>query len=122
MDQHHLIHCRTILNLYKDRLWDNYGIARGRVRTHHDLINKNDIDGALIFHDQEKALDRAEYGFLLKTMHAFGIGDVFIDWREKWQNVLGSTLHQYFRVNCNLIKGDAVTITHPRVELQTKAS
>lgn len=45
-----------------------------------DLVNKDDIDGALIFLDQEKAFDRVEHDFLFKTMHAFGIGDVFIDW------------------------------------------
>ena len=45
-----------------------------------DLINKEDLEGAFIFLDQEKAFDRVEHDFLFKTMSAFGIGDSFIDW------------------------------------------
>ena len=50
------------------------------IRDMVDLINKDDVDGALIFLDQEKAFDRVEHDFLFKTMRAFGIGDSFIDW------------------------------------------
>ena len=45
-----------------------------------DLVNKDDLDGALIFLDQEKAFDRVEHKFLFKTLQGFGFGDNFIDW------------------------------------------
>ena len=45
-----------------------------------DQINKDDLEAALIFLDQEKAFDRVEHDFLFKTMAAFGFGSNFIDW------------------------------------------
>ena len=51
-----------------------------------DLIeigNKEDEQAAFIFLDQEKAFDRVNHDFLYKTMKAFGIGNVFIDWVTK---------------------------------------
>ena len=34
----------------------------------------------IIFLDQEKAFDRVNHNFLYKTMRAFGIGEIFIQW------------------------------------------
>ena len=45
-----------------------------------DIANKEDIPAAFIFVDQEKAFDRVNHDFLYKTMEAFGIGDIFIQW------------------------------------------
>ena len=45
-----------------------------------ELINKNDDEAALIFLDQEKAFDRMDHDFLIKTLKAFGFGDYFINW------------------------------------------
>ena len=45
-----------------------------------DLANKENLDAAFIFLDQEKAFDRVDHDFLYRTMSAFGIGDNFIHW------------------------------------------
>ena len=45
-----------------------------------EIANKEDEQAAFIFIDQEKAFDRVNHDFLFKTMRAFGIGDVFIQW------------------------------------------
>ena len=45
-----------------------------------DIANNEDEPAAFIFLDQEKAFDRVNHNFLYKTMKAFGIGDVFIQW------------------------------------------
>ena len=45
-----------------------------------DLANKENLDAAFIFLDQEKAFDRVDHSFLYKTMDAFGIGSNFIQW------------------------------------------
>ena len=45
-----------------------------------DIANNEDIPAAFIFLDQEKAFDRVNHDFLYKTMKAFGIGDIFIQW------------------------------------------
>ena len=45
-----------------------------------EIANKEDEQTAFIFLDQEKAFDRVNHEFLYKTMQAFGIGDVFIQW------------------------------------------
>ena len=48
-----------------------------------EIANENDEQAAFIFLDQEKAFDRVNHEFLFKTMKAFGIGNVFIDWVRK---------------------------------------
>ena len=48
-----------------------------------DIANMEDEPAAFIFLDQEKAFDRVNHEFLYKTMKAFGIGDVFIQWIKK---------------------------------------
>ena len=45
-----------------------------------DLANKENLEAAFIFLDQEKAFDRVDHQFLYKTMNAFGIGNNFIQW------------------------------------------
>ena len=45
-----------------------------------DLANKENLEAAFIFLDQEKAFDRVDHEFLYKTMNAFGIGNNFIQW------------------------------------------
>ena len=45
-----------------------------------ELANKEDIEAAFLFLDQEKAFDRVDHHFLYKTMKAFGMGNNFIRW------------------------------------------
>ena len=45
-----------------------------------DLANKENLEAAFIFLDQEKAFDRVDHEFLYKTMDAFGIGTNFVTW------------------------------------------
>ena len=47
------------------------------------LANTENLEFAFIFLDQEKAFDRVNHAFLYKTMRAFGIGPVFIQWIRK---------------------------------------
>ena len=65
------------------------------VRDLIDLVNKEDLDGALIFLDQEKAFDRVDHELLFKAMEAFGIGDEFI----KWVKALYSDASTRIKVN-----------------------
>ena len=48
-----------------------------------DLANKEDLEAAFIFLDQEKAFDRVDHDFLYKTMNAFGISENFITWVKR---------------------------------------
>ena len=48
-----------------------------------DIANMDDEPAAFIFMDQEKAFDRVNHDFLYKTMKAFGIGNIFIQWIKK---------------------------------------
>ena len=51
------------------------------------LANNENLESAFIFLDQEKAFDRVNHVFLYKTMRAFGIGSVFIQWvRQIYSN------------------------------------
>ena len=59
------------------------------------LIEKEDLDGALIFLDQEKAFDRVDHELLFKTMESFGIGHEFI----KWVKTLYSDASTQIKVN-----------------------
>ena len=45
-----------------------------------DFSEKNDVEAAFIFLDQEKAFDRVDHEFLFRTMEAFGFGETFIGW------------------------------------------
>ena len=60
-----------------------------------ELINKNDDEAALIFLDQEKAFDRVDHDFLIKTLKAFGFGDYFI----KWIKILYKNIESKVKVN-----------------------
>ena len=51
-----------------------------KIRDLIDIANQEDEPAAFIFLDQEKAFDRVDHDFLYKTMRAFGIGDIFIQW------------------------------------------
>ena len=48
-----------------------------------EIANKEEEQAAFIFLDQEKAFDRVNHKFIFKTMRAFGIGGVFIEWVNK---------------------------------------
>ena len=60
-----------------------------------ELILKNDDEAALIFLDQEKAFDRVDHDFLIKTLKAFGFGDYFI----KWIKILYRNIESKVKVN-----------------------
>ena len=45
-----------------------------------DHINETDGEAAMIFLDQEKAFDRMDHSFILKTLRKFGFGENFIGW------------------------------------------
>lgn len=43
-----------------------------------DLSKFQDLDFGLFSIDQEKAFDRVDHNYLLKTLEAFGFGETFI--------------------------------------------
>ena len=45
-----------------------------------DYVNESNASAALIFLDQEKAFDRMDLSFTLKTLRGFGFGENFIGW------------------------------------------
>ena len=52
----------------------------------HNLIdiikyaNTKNIQAAILFLDQEKAFDRVNYDFLIKTLNHFNFGEYFTNW------------------------------------------
>ena len=60
-----------------------------------ELVEKEDSQAAFIFLDQEKAFDRVNHEFLIKTMETFGFGNDFI----KWIKVLYSNASTKIKIN-----------------------
>ena len=53
--------------------------------TLHDIVkyaNSKNIEAAILFLDQEKAFDRVDHQFLIKTLKHLNFGDYFISWIE----------------------------------------
>ena len=44
--------------------------------------NSENIEAAILFLDQEKAFDRVDHQFLIKTLKHLNFGDYFISWIE----------------------------------------
>ena len=64
----------------------------------NDLIKRiqdNEEGAALIFLDQEKAFDRVDHNFLIKTLKAFGFGPHFIEWIK----ILYNDVSSVFKLN-----------------------
>ena len=60
-----------------------------------DLMNKEGDTVAFIFLDQEKAYNRINHDFLIKTMHSFGFGRNFI----KWIRIIHSNASSVWKIN-----------------------
>ena len=43
-----------------------------------EYCDRGDVEGALVFLDQEKCFDRVDHGFMFKTLEAFGFGPGFL--------------------------------------------
>lgn len=56
------------------------------VRDLLDMINKTDETGILVTLDQEKAFDRVDHGFLLRTLAKLGFGPSFCLWVSLFYN------------------------------------
>ena len=65
-----------------------------------DLANKEDIGGAFLFLDQEKAFDRVNHEFLFNTMETFGFGNQFINWVK----IIYSNATTRIKINGHLTK------------------
>ena len=55
------------------------------LHTLHDIVkyaNSNNTEAAILFLDQEKAFDRVDHQFLIKTLKHLNFGDYFISWIE----------------------------------------
>ena len=55
------------------------------LHTLHDIVkyaNSKNIEAAILFLDQEKAFDRVDHQFLIKTLKHPNFGDYFISWVE----------------------------------------
>ena len=63
-------------SVYGRTIGDNINLVRDII----DLANKNDMEAALLFLDQEKAFDRVSHDFLFKVLDKFGIGSYFSNW------------------------------------------
>ena len=53
------------------------------LHTLHDIVkyaNSRNLEAAVLFLDQEKAFDRVDHNFLLRTLKHMGFGDYFISW------------------------------------------
>ena len=56
------------------------------LHTLNDIVkyaNSKNIEAAIVFLDQEKAFDRVDHQFLMKTLKHLNFGDYFISWIEK---------------------------------------
>lgn len=65
------------------------------VRDVLDMIDKTYEAGILVTLDQEKAFDRVDHDFLLRTLSKFGFGPVFCQWVQLFYN------NVFSRIICN---------------------
>lgn len=65
------------------------------VRDTLDMINKTDETGILVTLDQEKAFDRVDHDFLMRTLRKFGFGPSFCQWVALFYN------NVFSRIICN---------------------
>ena len=65
------------------------------VRDLLDMINKTDETGILVTLDQEKAFDRVDHDFLMRTLAKLGFGPVFCQWVSLFYN------NVFSRIICN---------------------
>lgn len=56
------------------------------VRDLLDMIDKTDETGILVTLDQEKAFDRVDHEFLMRTLAKFGFGPTFCQWVSLFYN------------------------------------
>ena len=59
------------------------------------MINKTDETGILVSLDQEKAFDRVDHEFLMRTLAKFGLGPDFCRWVSIFYN------NVFSRIICN---------------------
>ncbi|CAM2099442.1 unnamed protein product [Caretta caretta] len=59
-------------------IFDNLFLTRDLL----ELGHRDGLSFALLFHDQEKAFDRVDYGYLLGTLQAFGFGPQFVSFLQ----------------------------------------
>ena len=80
--------CRTYETLYKFSYSDQSGFLKGRNISHNvrlifDIIEytqSNEVPGAILLLDIEKAFDSVNHDFLFQTLKQFNFGDKFIEW------------------------------------------
>ena len=65
------------------------------IRDTLDMIDKTDEPGILVTLDQEKAFDRVDHDFLMRTLGKFGFGPSFCHWVSIFYN------HVFSRIICN---------------------
>lgn len=65
------------------------------IRDTLDMIDKTDETGILITLHQEKAFDRVDYDFLMRTLSKFGFGPSFCRWVNLFYN------NVFSRIICN---------------------
>ena len=58
------------------------------VRDVLDMVDKTNEPGILVILDQEKAFDRVDHEFLMRTLAKLGFGPTFCNWVEIFYNVL----------------------------------
>ena len=68
---------------------DQTGIPGRNITTNYHTLNdivkytnSKNVEAAILFLDQEKAFDRVDHQFLLKTLRHLNFGDNFISWIE----------------------------------------
>lgn len=77
-----------------DRFFSNLQLVRDLL----DMIDKTDETGILVTLDQEKAFDRVDHEFLMRTLAKFGFGPTFCQWVSLFYNNVVSRIN----VNGNL--------------------
>ena len=91
------------------KISDNLHVLRDVVQ----YCNGNNIDGALLFLDQEKCFDRVEHSFMLKVMQQMGYGNNFIKWVSIFYNqvfsrvLINGTMSDLIPIGRGTRQGDA---------------